>query len=129
MEKIPLKRYSLAFKQQIVREYEAGATASQLRQKYGITGGSTIAGWVKRFGRYGTRHTLMVIQTPNEQHRVKELEGRIQQLESALAKVTLDNFMLETIIMVADEEHSLDLKKKVAPRFSTKPSNGSSRRS
>ena len=41
MEKTPLKRYSQAFKQQIVREYEAGATASQLSQKYGIMGGST----------------------------------------------------------------------------------------
>ena len=129
MEKIPLKRYSLAFKHQIVREYEAGAQANQLSQKYGITGGSTIAGWVKRFGRYGTRYKLMVIQTPDEQHRVKELEGRIQELESALAKVTLDNFMLETIIMVADDQHGLDLKKKVGPRFSTRPNNGQSKRS
>ncbi len=129
MEKTPLKRYSLAFKQHIVHEYEAGATASQLSQKYGIMGGSTIAGWVKRFGRYGTRYKLMVIQTPDEQQRVKELEGRIQELESALAKVTLDNFMLETIIMVADEEHGLELKKKVVSRFSTRPNSGRSKRS
>ena len=71
----------------------------------------------------------MVIQTPDEQHRVKELEGRIQELESALAKVTLDNFMLETIIMVADDQHGLDLKKKIGPRFSTRPNNGRSKRS
>lgn len=129
MEKTPLKRYSQAFKQQIVREYEAGATASQLSQKYGIMGGSTIAGWVKRFGRYGTRCNLMIIQTPDEQQQVKVLKGRVQELESALAKVTLDNFMLETIIEVAEEEHGLELKKKVAPRFWSRPSNGRGRRS
>lgn len=128
MEKTPLKRYSQAFKQQVVREYEAGATAKQLSQKYGITGGSTLAGWVKRFSRYGTSYQVMVIQTPDEQQRVKELESRIQELESALAKVTLDNFMLETIIMVADEEHGLELKKKVETRFSTRLSSGRSRR-
>lgn len=124
MEKIPLKRYSQAFKQQVVREYEAGATATYLSQKYGISGGSTIAGWVKRFSRYGTRHQLMVIQTPDEQQRVKELQGRIEQLEAALAQAALDKFMLETVIMVADEEHGLDLKKKAGLRFSTVPSSG-----
>jgi hypothetical protein len=30
-------------------------------------GGSTIADWVKRFGRYGAKYKLMVIQTPDEQ--------------------------------------------------------------
>jgi transposase-like protein len=33
-----MKRYSVAFKQQVVSEYEAGQSANVLRGKYGLTG-------------------------------------------------------------------------------------------
>ena len=46
MEKIAIRRYSEAFKKQMVREYEAGASAGRLREKYGIKGRSTVNTWV-----------------------------------------------------------------------------------
>ena len=42
MKKEPIKRYSQAFKQQVVREYEAGASATSLAQRYGIGTHTTI---------------------------------------------------------------------------------------
>ena len=42
MKKEYVKRYSQAFKQEVVKEYEAGASAKYLSEKYGIGGGSTI---------------------------------------------------------------------------------------
>lgn len=121
MEKTPIKRYSLAFKKQIVREYENGTSANYLRQKYGIGGGSTITGWVRQYGRKGTRYKLMVIQTPEEQNRIRELEARIQELESALAQVTLDKIMLEAIVEVAEQEYGIDVKKNSVARSSKQP--------
>ncbi len=38
MKKGPIKRYSQAFKQQVVCEYQAGASVNSLRHKYGIGG-------------------------------------------------------------------------------------------
>jgi transposase-like protein len=35
MQKETVRRYSLAFKQQVVREYEAGVSIYKLRDKYG----------------------------------------------------------------------------------------------
>jgi hypothetical protein len=70
----------------------------------------------------------MVIETPNERQRVKQMEERIAQLEAALAQVSLDKFMLETIIMVADEKHGLELKKKAGLTFSTGRSSGHSKK-
>ncbi|MCB0198102.1 MAG: transposase, partial [Anaerolineae bacterium] len=86
MEKIAVIRYSEAFKREVVREYEAGASAVQLRRKYGIKGGSTVSRWVKQYGREGSRYELMVIQKPEEQAEVKRLQERVKQLESALAQ-------------------------------------------
>ena len=50
MKKERIKRYSEAFKHQVVREYEAGASARWLMQKYGIGGDSTIKRWVHQYG-------------------------------------------------------------------------------
>ena len=109
MEKIIIRRYSEAFKKQVVREYEAGARVRDLREKYGIKGGSTVTNWVKKYGREGSRYKLMIIQKPKEQARVKQLEKRVQMLESALAQATLDKLMLESLLEVVEEEEGIAL--------------------
>ena len=119
MEKIIIRRYSEAFKKQVVREYEAGARARDLREKYGIKGGSTVTNWVKKYGREGSRYKLMVIQKPEEQERVKQLEKRVQMLESALAQATLDKLMLESLLEVVEEEEGIELKKNIEQRLLT----------
>lgn len=48
MTKTTIKRYSEAFKRQVVSEYEAGQSIAGLQQKYGINGNTTIQGWVKK---------------------------------------------------------------------------------
>ena len=112
MVKEVVKRYSKAFKLQVVREYEAGATLHQLRQKYGIGGGSTVQGWVAKYGRAGVRHQLLIIQSPVEQEQVKQLQQQVAQLEKALAQLTVEKLLLETTLAVAEEELGIRLKKK-----------------
>ena len=116
MEKTAEIRYSEAFKKQVVKEYEAGASAYRLRQKYGIKGGSTISTWVKKYGREGSRYELMVMQKPEERERIKQLEKRIQELEKALAQVTLDKLMLESLVEVIEEEEGGEVKKNIGRR-------------
>ena len=116
MEKIAEIRYSEAFKKQVVKEYEAGASTYRLRQKYGIKGGSTISTWVKKYGREGSRYELMVMQKPEERERIKQLEKRIQELEKALAQVTLDKLMLESLVEVIEEEEGGEVKKNIGRR-------------
>ena len=115
MEKIPIRRYSEAFKKQVVREYEGGAAASKVREKYGIKGRSTVNSWVKKYGREGSRYKLMVIQKPEEQNRIKELEKRIKELEHALSKVMLEKLRLESLVEVM-EEKGVEVKKKIGQR-------------
>jgi transposase-like protein len=111
MIKEPIKRYSQAFKQQVVREYEAGASNYSLRQKYGIGAHHTVERWVKQYGRSGYRSEMVVIQTAEDQVEVKAMKKRIAELESALAESTLENRMLKTTLEVASQALELDLKK------------------
>jgi transposase-like protein len=122
-QKITLKRYSQAFKQQVVKEYEAGAGVNELRRKYGIGGGSTIQGWIKQYGREGTRHQLMVIQSPQEQNQVKVLKKRVAQLEQAVTQLTLDKLMLEASLAEAEAQLGEPVKKKDVAKSLNGPTN------
>lgn len=111
MKKEPVKRYSQAFKQQVVREYEAGASIYTLLNKYGIGGYGTVKLWIKRYGRRGYRSEVVVIQTVEDQMEVKAMKERIAELESALSEAVLDNRMLKATIEVASQALEMDLKK------------------
>jgi transposase-like protein len=121
MEKRIEKRYSRAFKQFIVDEYEKGESVMKLRMRYGIGGDHTITRWVSQYGREGVRHKLMRIQHPSEQDQVKELEARMRELEAALAQASVDRLMYESMVKVAEEKYGIDLKKVSAGRSSRRP--------
>lgn len=111
MKKETIKRYSQAFKQQVVKEYEAGASIYSLLQKYGIGGAKTIKRWVEQYGREGYRSELVVIQSPEDQIEVKAMKAHIRELEKALAESVLENRMLTTTLEIASRTLGLDLKK------------------
>lgn len=112
MTDIIIRRYSLAFKKHVVSEYEAGASTYELSRRYSITGNGTVARWVREYGREGLRAKIMVIQKPEEQERVKQLEKRVAELEQLVAQLSLDKFMLESTLAVAEEELGHEVKKK-----------------
>ncbi len=108
------KRYSEAFKRQVVAEYEAGISVNGLQKKYDIRGSGTIAGWIKKYAREGFRHELIRIQTKDEIQRIKTLEKKIEELEQALGKVMLEKMKLESIVEVLEESYGVEIKKNEA---------------
>lgn len=116
MKKEPIRRYSQSFKQQVVREYEAGASAYSLQQKYGIGCFKTVQQWVKQYGRKGYRSELVLIQTVEDQVEFKAMKQRIADLERALAESILENRMLNATLEVASQTLELDLKKNFGSR-------------
>lgn len=111
MKKETLKRYSLAFKQQVVREYETGTSVNKLRQKYGIGSPTTIERWIKKYAKEGYRSEVVIIQSVEDQQEYRAMKQRIADLETALADATLDNRMLEATLEVANQALDMDLKK------------------
>jgi transposase len=118
MNKEPIKRYSQAFKRQVVREYEAGASAHSLRQKYGIGGLETVKRWVKQFGHAGFRAEVVRIQSVEDQVEFQAMKQRIADLEAALAQSVLENRMLKATIEVAGQSLGVDLKKNFGKKLS-----------
>jgi transposase len=114
------KRYSMAFKKQVVTEYEAGASINALTQRYGITGTTTIKRWVEQYGREGIRHKMVIIQHPQEQDQLRQLQAELKQMKELVAKLSLDKFILECTLAVAEEDLGYEVKKKMPIALSKK---------
>ncbi len=111
MKRNTAKRYSQAFKQKVVKEYEAGASIYQLREKYGIGSHMTIQRWVEQYSRSGYRSEKVIIQTVEDQLEFKAMKSRISELEKALAEQVLENRILNSILETAGQSLDMDLKK------------------
>jgi len=111
MAKEKVKRYSEAFRQQTVKEYEAGESIKKLREKYGIGSHITIERWVKKYSRAGYRSEVVQIQSVEDQEEFQAMKKRIAELESALSENVLENRMLKATIEVADKALEMDIKK------------------
>lgn len=85
-------RYSDAFKRQIVAEIESGRHGSLngVAQAYGIGGMSTVARWVRQYGREDLLPKTVRIETLKERDKLKEARKRIRELEAAVADVHMD---------------------------------------
>lgn len=116
-----IKRYSEAFKRQVVAEYEAGSTIADLKKKYGIAGGQTVQRWIKKYAKEGLRHDVVRIQQADEINRIKELEAEVKELKQALGEVTFEKLALESIVDELLEEDPEAIKKNEPPSSSDVP--------
>ena len=107
------KRYSQAFKQQVVSEIESGIyTISQAQHLYRIGSNSTIRNWLRQFGKNHLLSQRVHIQTTEEVNQLKQLASDKQRLESALADAHLKIVTLESQLCQAETQFGIDMKKK-----------------
>lgn len=115
------RRYSEAFKRQVVTEYEAGASAGELCRKYGIGKVSSVTAWVKRYSHAGLRHDVVHIQTPEEADQLRYLEHERDLLQQVVADLTIQNRLLAGQLQVYEETYGRDVLKKNGPASSRTP--------
>lgn len=96
-------RYSEAFKQQVLREFEEGKFSSVQAavRAYGIRGGSTIQGWMRRYSRTHLLRKVIRVETPKEINEAKELRKRVRELEKALADAHIDSRLDAAYLRIA----------------------------
>jgi transposase len=117
-------RYSISFKQKVVKEIEEeGLSHRDAMRRYGITGGSTIRQWLIKFGKNDLLNKVVRIEMKGEKDRVKELEAQVRKLKIALADATLAKDALETLIEIVDEHYQTDVKKNLGQPLSGKHQN------
>jgi transposase len=108
----PVVRYSLSFKQRVIREMEEqGLTKAEISRKYGIKGMRTIHQWIRKFGKNNLLNKNIRIETMEEKDRIKQLQEEIKKLKLALADSMLAQRGLEVVIEEANKEYKTDLKK------------------
>jgi len=115
-------RYSIGFKQMIVKEVENGARIEATRIKYGIKGGSTISKWVRSFGKDHLLNKIVRIETMEEKDQVRELQRQLREAKAALADSLIAQRCLEIVIEEANKEYRTDLKKNFGTGASAKKS-------
>lgn len=119
----PCIRYSISFKQQVVRELEEGTSIIELRRRYNIKGGETIQKWIRKFGREHLLNKVIRVETMEDRDRLKQLEQENKKLKLALADAYMAKDCLEVLIGLANKEYKTDLKKS----FGGQPQNGSAK--
>jgi transposase-like protein len=113
----PAKRYSQAFKLEVVRELERDwVPIEQVRRKYGIGVGS-IQDWIAKYGN-GSRGRIIRVETPKEINELKRLKERVKRLESVLTDTNLDLALERQYTRLACERAGIqdvaEFKKKAA---------------
>lgn len=85
-------RYSEAFKRQVVKKVEGGRHGSLngVANACGIGAMSTVARWVREYGREDLLPRNVRIETLKERDELKEARKRIRELEAAVADAHID---------------------------------------
>lgn len=95
------KDYSLAFKLNLVKEYETGmASLSAIQRKYGIQGSHTLKRWVEKYGTFDPNY-----QIPTTMHTTKDQE--ILALKEQVKLLERQKSRLEKEVETADKKVAL----------------------
>ena len=103
--------YSEALKQQVIGEIESGRFCgpSAAARAYGITGGETVKGWLRRYGRSDLMPKRITITSMNEQDEAKALKKRVRELERALADTHMKGLLGDAYLKIACERLKIDV--------------------
>jgi len=112
MRQTEVIRYSISFKQQVIRELESGRfdNISEAKEHYGINGAATIQTWLRRYGRNHLCSKVVRIEMPEEKDQVRELKKQIRQLTEALGHTQAENVINQAFLKIACERMGMDVE-------------------
>jgi transposase len=111
---IRTKVFPETLRRRVVEAIESGkTTAVEVKRRYHIHGHSTILKWCRRYGRdkYPVTYTRSTLMITGEQKNTRILQNKIRLLERELNESRLKQATLETLIEIAEETHSITIKK------------------
>lgn len=115
------RQYSEEFKKSIVSDFEKGKfSVVQLERLHGISN-ALIYNWIYKFSTFNEKGFRVVEKNNSSTKKMKELEARIKELESAVGRKQIKIDYLEKMMDIAKEELDVDIKK----NFGTPQSTGS----
>lgn len=105
------RRYSEAFKKELVSLFESGKfSVCQLEKLYGVTNAS-IYRWIYKYSHFNKKGYRVVEKKQSSAQKLKELEEKIKQLERAVGQKQIYIDFLEKMIEIAKDDMGVDIKK------------------
>jgi transposase-like protein len=126
MDERIIRRYSEAFKQQVVSALENGRFTSigEAEAHYGITGRGTVPRWLRQYGKNHLQAKVVRVQKPDEADRIRHFKEQVAQLEQALGRTQAQNVLNEEYLKLACRELGQDVesfKKNARGRLCMRP--------
>lgn len=115
------RKFTKEFKQSIVKDYESGQYSVLELGKLHKIACTQIYRWIYKYSTVNEKGYRIVEMEKSSTKKVKELEERIKELESAVGRKQIQIDFLEKMIDIAKEDLSIDIKK----NYGTQRSNGS----
>lgn len=90
-----IRRYSQAFKRQVVEEIECGRFASvgAASAHHGIGGSRTVRKWLLRLGKNHLLAKVVRVEKADEANQLLRLRRQIEQLQKALGQTQAENLL------------------------------------
>jgi transposase-like protein len=112
MQQRTIIRYSLGFKQQVIRQLESGrfGSISEAQEHFGIKGASTITYWLRKYGRNHLCAKVVRVEKPDEKNQIRELKKQLRQLKEALGQTQAEKVIGEEFLKIACEEMGQDVE-------------------
>ena len=107
-----LRRYSEAFKVEVVRALDEGRfdTIDAVSRAYGIRGGSTVREWVGKYGKDPQLRKVVRVEKPRETDERQKLRKEVKQLKGAVADLHLENKLGSAFLKIACERLGMSVE-------------------
>ena len=103
--------FSEDFKLKVVQSYELGkGTVVSLAEEFGINRQS-VYNWIYKYSEYNKKSLQVVELKDSQQHKIRELEQKIRELERAVGRKQIHIDYLEKMMELAMKEYNIDIKK------------------
>ena len=109
----PHRKFTEAFKKQVVREFETGfLKKDQLQRKYGLKGKSSLLTWCRKYGNFE-----YIASIPREPYMKDPQKERIKELEKKLKEAELKVMVYSKVIEVTNRQLNADIIKKIEAKL------------
>jgi transposase len=100
-----IRRYSQCFKRQVVEDIESGRFDSiqAASAHHGITGATTVRGWLRRLGKNHLLAKVVRVEQVGEADRIVELRRQVARLEKALGQTQAESLLNAEYLKLACE--------------------------
>lgn len=105
------RKYTEAFKRDIVQDYEKGQYSVRQLSKLNSISTSTIYRWIHKFSNFNDKDVRIVEKKKSSSEKIKQLEQEVRDLERTVGQKQIRVDYLEKMIEVASEEFEIDIKK------------------